>query len=272
MPSSSPLARLLSSPALPPRGRLGLLRAWGRRSIRPAHAYAARYGNGRIFLSHDDFDIDLRSLAFVVVDEPYRTDYAGTSVLDLGAHKGYYGAYALARGAGRVVSFEPEQANLELLERAAASYGTGVWQVRRAAVGAEGGAAELHVMGASWGHALHPPERFSRHEVGTQAVRVEALSAVLAEAAALKHERARLLVKLNIEGEECATVLGTPPSAWEAVDEAFVETHPWASCGADELGAHLAEAGLTRTEGRHPLVLRLQRARGAPAAPRRGPS
>ena len=25
--------------------------------------------------------------------------------------------------------------------------------------------ADLHVMGASWGHALHPPERFAEHEV-----------------------------------------------------------------------------------------------------------
>ena len=47
------------------------------------------------------------------------TDYAGAVVLDLGAHKGYFGAYALARGARLVISFEPETANLELLERGA---------------------------------------------------------------------------------------------------------------------------------------------------------
>jgi FkbM family methyltransferase len=272
MRSSSPLVRLLASRPPSLRARVGLLLAQGRRTIRPAHAYATRYGNGTIFLSHDDFDIDLRSLAFVVVDEPYRTDYAGAVVLDLGAHKGYYGAYALDRGARSVLSFEPERANLELLERAAASFGRDVWQVRDAAIGPARATAELHVMGASWGHALDPPESFSRHEVGMQSVRVDALSDVLSEAGASKDARSRLVVKLNVEGAECDAVLGTPPSAWSEVDEVFVETHPWARCGADELSAHLAAGGLTPAAGRHPLVLRLRRAATPAGAPRSDPT
>ena len=242
-----------------------------RRSIRPAHDYATRFGPGTIFLSDDDFDIDLRSLAFVVVDEPYRTDYVDSVVLDLGAHKGYYGAYAIALGARAVISFEPERANLGLLQRAASSYRRARWQVRGAAVGATGGTAELHVMGASWGHALHPPDRFAQYEVATQSVRVDALAEVLAEAGALKLGGARLVVKLNVEGEECDTVLGTPPEAWERVDEVFVETHPWASCTAAELSAHLERAGLRPVERSHPLVLRLRRG-AAPSHPRTGPT
>lgn len=252
------------------RARLDLLLARGRRSIRPAEAYGARYGNGAIFLSHEDFEIDLRSLAFVVVDDAYRTDYTGAVVLDLGAHKGYYGAYALLRGARAVISFEPERRNVELLGRSAATFPSGVWQVRDAAVGTGQGTAELHVMGASWGHALHPPERFAEYEVGTQVVRVDGLAAVLTEAGTFASDGARLVVKLNVEGEECGTVLETPAAAWEAVDEVFVETHPWASCGADELAGHLASAGLTRTESAHPAVLRLRRA-SAPAARRSDP-
>lgn len=241
--------------------------------MRPAHAYAAPFGNGTIFLSHDDFDIDLKSLAFVVVDEPYRTDYAGTVVLDLGAHKGYYGAYALAHGARAVVSFEPERANVELLERASATFGgrAGAWQVRDAAVGSARGTAELHVMGASWGHALHPPERFAQYEVDTQQVRVEPLSEVLTEAEGMKVGGARLVVKLNVEGEECDIVLGTSPSAWKAADEVFVETHAWAPCVADELSEHLAAAGLRKAQSSHPLVLRLRRTGDGGAAPRSAP-
>lgn len=251
---------------------MGLLLARGRRSIRPAHAYAARYGNGTIFLSHDDFDIDLRSLAFVVADEPYRTDYTGSVVLDLGAHKGYFGAYALYRGARAVISFEPESENLELLERAAASHGSRPWQVRGAAIGPVSSTGELHVMGASWGHALDPPESFAEHEVGMQHVRVDGLADVLAEAGALKGTGTRLVVKLNVEGAECETVLGTPPPAWREVDEVFIETHPWARCGADELSAHLRSAGLTPTAGRHPLVLRLRRAADPADVRRSGPT
>ena len=53
-----------------------------------------------------------------------------------------------------------------------------------------------------------------------------------------------MIVKVNIEGEECPTVLGTAASAWAGVDELYVETHPWAACGADELAAHLEADGL----------------------------
>lgn len=233
-------------------------------------SYPVRIGPSTIELSADDYDVDWKSLAFVLVDEPYATDYEGALVLDLGAHKGYFGAYALARGARVVVSFEPETANLEHLERTAASQRApeATWLVRRAAVGAAAGEAELHVMEASWGHALHPPERFAEYEVGRQHVPVEALADVLVEAGERARNGCPVIVKLNIEGEECPTVLQTPPSAWEIADEVFVETHPWAACGVDELAAHLAVAGLTRAESAHPLVLRMRRARAAPAGRR----
>jgi hypothetical protein len=113
-------------------------------------------------------------------------------------------------------------------------------------------------MGASWGHALHPPEAFAEHEVGLEAVQVDALSDVLADAGGLAGG-ARVVVKVNIEGEECPTILGTPASAWEGIAELYVETHPWAACGADDLARHLEAAGLTPRESAHPSVLRLAR-------------
>ncbi len=200
------------------------------------------------------------SLAFVLVDDPYRSTYEGAVVLDLGAHKGYYGAYALAHGASVVVSFEPEGTNVEYLTRAASSVGRTdrSWHVRRSAIDATAGLADLHVMGASWGHALDPPTRFAEHEVGRERVLVEAFADVLAEWRS-EAGRERLVVKLNIEGAECATVLETPCSALEAIDEIFVETHPWAPCGAAELASHLELAGLTRVESGHPAVLRMHR-------------
>jgi len=73
-------------------------------------------------VSHGDYPIDWETLKWVLVDEAYPTDYAGAVVLDIGAHKGYFGAFALERGARTVISFEPESRNFELLERCAASY------------------------------------------------------------------------------------------------------------------------------------------------------
>jgi FkbM family methyltransferase len=230
------------------------------RRARPRAAYTLSLGGTRVHLSHDDYEIDWASFAFVAVDEAYAGAYDGAVVVDIGAHKGYYGAYALMHGARAVVSYEPETANFALLERAAAAVRDRgrEWDTRQCAVGAEPGEAELHVMGASWGHALHPPEAFAKHEVGVQQVRVEALARVLADAID-REAGGRVIVKVNIEGEECPTILGTKPSAWEGVGELYVETHPWAACGADELAAHLAAAGLNRAASAHPAVLRLTR-------------
>ena len=161
-------------------------------------------------------------------------------VVDIGAHKGYSARMRRA-GARTVVSYEPETENFALLAKAADAK-RGEWQTRRSAVGAERGEAELHVMGASWGHALHPPEAFAKHEsassaCGSRRLRTSRGCDPLARGA-------RVIVKVNIEGEECPTILGTPGSAWAGIDELYVETHPWAACGADELARHLAAAGL----------------------------
>jgi FkbM family methyltransferase len=261
MPSPSRFAQVLRDRRVPRRTRAALVAAEARRRLRPKPVYSLQYGGGKLLLSNDDYAIDWETLKSVLVDEPYPTDYDGAVVLDLGAHKGYYGAYALERGARTVISYEPETANLELLQRSAASFRAdgADWQVRQSAVGAVEGQAELHVMGASWGHALHPPDDWSEFEVGMQRVPVAALADVLAEAVSLAEESSRLVVKVNIEGEECEMVLGTPPTAWQGVSDLFVETHPWASCGSDELAAHLAPAGLRRVESAHERMLQLRR-------------
>jgi FkbM family methyltransferase len=261
MPSAARLARVLRSRATPLEVRRGLLAAELRRRMRPRRAYALRYGRGTIFLSHDDYAIDWESLKFVVVDQAYPSDYTDAVVLDLGAHKGYYAAYALEHGARTVISFEPAAGNVELLERSAATYRKrgADWRVRPVALGAVHGEAELHLMASSWAHALHPPDSWSEYEVGTERVTVEATADVLAEGAELAGKHGRLVVKVNTEGEECTMVLGTPVEAWECVSDVFVEVHPWATCGEPELVAHLERAGLSRLPSAMEPVLRLRR-------------
>jgi FkbM family methyltransferase len=259
MPSTSRLAQAVRHGGLPRDTRAGLLRAEVARRARRRDAYPLPLGAATVYLSHDDYEIDWASLAFVVVDEAYAGDYAGAVVVDIGAHKGYYGAYGMLRGAVAVVSYEPETANFGLLARTATALGD-AWHVRRRAVGAVPGEADLHVMGASWGHALHPPEEFDEHRVSVEQVVVDALADVLSDAVALADGR-RVVVKVNIEGEECPTLLGTPAAAWAGVDELYVETHPWADCGADDLAAHLEAAGFARRPSAHHAVLRLRRSR-----------
>lgn len=228
--------------------------------MRPRETYRIGYGEGILYLSNSDYEVDWETLKNTLVDEPYAADYHDATVLDIGAHKGYFGAYALAHGARAVVSYEPASENADLLERSAslAVHG-GRWTVARAAVSSSAGEASLHLMGASWGHALHPPETFSQYETGVESVHVLPISDVLRDAAT---REGRLVVKINTEGEECETVLGTPAGAWSVVDEVLVEIHPWAACGAGDLAEHLAAAQLTPVASRHDRVLQLRR--GAP--------
>ncbi len=252
---------------MPIRTRFDLLRAEVRRRIRPKHAYALRYGPGHVFLSHSDYEIDWESFKWVVADDAYPTDYEGAIVLDLGAHKGYYGAHAFERGARTVLSFEPEKANLELLRAAEASarvHGAD-WRVRSTAVGRERGEAVLRVMEGSWAHSLHPPDTWAQYEVGTQPVPVEAMADILDEVESLGE---RPIVKVNTEGEECGIVLGTPPGAWTRVSELFVELHEWAPCTRAELAAHLEPVGFREIPTEMGAVLRLRREE-APRSDRR---
>jgi FkbM family methyltransferase len=223
--------------------------------------YGIRFGHARLPVTHDDYPVDWETLKMIVVDGHYDLDYSGAVVLDIGAHKGYFGAYALERGARVVISFEPESANVRLLEQCAAPYLTrGVdWRLRSVAVSAAAGEAELHVMAASWGHSLGPPEEWAEYEVGSERVQVVAMSDVLAEATELAGPESPLVVKINAEGAECPMVIGTPPAAWERVTGVLVSTHPWAECGATELAAHLASAGLERAPSRADHVLSLIR-------------
>jgi len=102
--------RSLLDRRLPFSTRLDLLVADTRRRWAPRELYGARYGAGRVYLSHADYGVDRASFAFAVTEATYATDYGGATVLDVGAHKGYFGAYAVAHGATSVVAYEPESA------------------------------------------------------------------------------------------------------------------------------------------------------------------
>ena len=196
-------------------------------------------------ITHADYGVDWETMRTIVVDRAYDLDYRDAVVVDVGAHKGCYGAFALAEGARAVVSFEPEETNFAHLERCAAACRKAGrdWRTRRAAVGDAAGTADLHVLSASWGHALAPAAESAPDEVGAQRVPVEAMEDVLAEAAEVAGE-SPLVVKVNAEGAECDIVLGTPLSAWRSVRDVLAEVHSWAPCTAAELAEHLSGAGL----------------------------
>jgi FkbM family methyltransferase len=166
----------------------------------------------------------------------YGDDFSGATVLDFGAHKGYFGLFTRAHGATKVISFEPEPTNFAALARAAEPAG-GAWTVSQSAVGMAEGMATLRLAPVSSAHSLLPAQTPS---IGELRVAVRPASSLIESAA----ERAsRLIVKIDVEGMECDVVMGTPVDVWRRVDEVYVELHETATCSPEELLAHLGAAG-----------------------------
>ncbi|MDP8910950.1 MAG: FkbM family methyltransferase [Actinomycetota bacterium] len=194
-----------------------------------------------IYLARDGSLSDVGTLYEIFISGDYDTDYRDAVVVDLGAHKGYFGAYALHRGAAAVLSYEPESTNFGYLERAAASARSDAfeWRVSKTAVGARGGEAELNVSPDSWTHSLLPrPGRM----VDSEQIRVVAMADVLDEARSLGGRR--LIVKMDVEGAECEIVAKTPTESWRGVDELFLELHGFSPCSFAQVANQLQLAGL----------------------------
>jgi FkbM family methyltransferase len=156
--------------------------------------------------------------------QPYATAYRDATVIDLGAHKGYFGAYAFSLGAAAVLSFEPEPSNFAALDATAAKLRRlgRHWDVHRAAVARDSGTRILHVSAESWTHSLLPAQTFSpTTELGTEEVEAVAIGPLLR--AARERFAGRMIVKVDVEGLERELIEDEP--GWALVDEVFCEVH-----------------------------------------------
>jgi FkbM family methyltransferase len=200
-------------------------------------------GNGH------EFPVDWKAFVEVFGEQPYAGEYADASVLDVGAHKGYFGAYALAQGASFVASFEPAAVNFAALSRSAARL-RGRWVARNAALGAAAGTQTLRLDRTSWAHSLVEVER----PAGELPVSVVTLGHALAE---LPQGASRTIVKIDAEGSECDILRSAGPLA--DVDVLMVEWHPAiARCTDDELVCAVVSRGL-RLDGKSGGLFRFVR-------------
>jgi FkbM family methyltransferase len=231
---------------------------------RPAGSYSLSLSEGEIALSYANNETDRNVVWDVFVNCCYGRDFRGATVVDVGAHKGYFGAYALMQGANAVVSFEPERTNFEFLERAATTFRSKghEWETRRAAVTSSGGEVVLRIDRESWAHsiaALTPS--IAAPPLDTQVVPATAMSEAVADAARPSAGN-RLIAKIDAEGAECDIVLQTSLGVWEGVDEVFLEFHDFASCSSTAIVEHLGRAG-HELVGEHFGVLHLRRSAAA---------
>jgi FkbM family methyltransferase len=267
-PSARALRELIGVGPFAARGRAALAWLFASRALGRGSVGLALRSGGAVYVDRSTVSSDFAALRelFVPRKNPYLTRYEGAAVVDVGAHKGYFGAFALLAGARSVVSYEPASANFEALARAAGSFARlgRRWLARKAAVGADAGEAVLVLSAESWTHSLGTlSETGPACAVATEPVEVVAAADVLVEAAR-EAAGARLIVKIDAEGAECDICLRTARAAWAHVDELFVETHDAAPCEQRELLGALGEAGLVRAPARPAggSVLHLVRAGG----------
>jgi FkbM family methyltransferase len=201
---------------------------------------------GGIFVTSKDLSQEIKAIESVFGRRRYGVEYGGAAVVDIGAYKGFFGAYALERGASRVVSYEPAEGNFDLLDRTAACYRKqGLsWSTHRAAVGSRDGSGVLHLARASLDHSLVP----RAGGLDRVSIPVTSMSGVLSALGG------RIIVKINAEGSECDIILGTPLGLWQGVEEVLIAMHSHAPCTLEDLRAYLHLAGLKKAGTRGPVT------------------
>lgn len=181
----------------------------------------------------------------VFVNEDYSADYRDALVIDIGAHRGMFAAYALSRGAKIVFCFEPAPANLEYLGRTLQEFSaSGVRsEILAKAVGARPGSVRFFIYDQSWSHSVvRRQDRQLQSEIEVEAVTLEWAVAYACES---RRNGERIVVKIDAEGAEYDILLATPPMALAPVAELFVETHGYIDREPRDLLDHIGRSGLT---------------------------
>jgi len=152
------------------------------------------------FLTGDDYE----PLATSVVKRCVRV---GASVVDVGAHIGYYTLLfaRLVGPTGRVVAFEPDPENFGLLERNVALNRYANVVSRQAAVADISGRLAFDVGGAAWGHHLRAGADKGSDQHG-QAVEVE----VVRLDDVVPTDMPVDFLKIDVEGVEMLALGGMP--------------------------------------------------------------
>jgi FkbM family methyltransferase len=206
-----------------------------------------RVPDGVVWLDGAGIEIDYLTFCEIFVDEIFAARVTGCVVLDVGAHRGYYGAYALAGGAAAVYSYEPQSDNFATLERTAASHArSSDWVVECCAVGSRPRTADLHVSSESWSHSLYTPA--SGDIVGVEQVTVRPFPDVLADVQHREPGRP-IVVKLNIEHAAGEVILGTPVRCWRTVQTLLFDYESGTREPLEDLLAHLKAAGMALRQG-----------------------
>jgi FkbM family methyltransferase len=224
-------------------GRMDVLRVvWGRWR-KETTLRSIRLPVGKIFVDGLNAAIDFQVLGQVLLDEVYsEVDLRNKVAVDLGAHKGYFAAYALMAGAKAVFSYEPEPTNFACLSRfaeTARSHGK-IIEVIQAAAGAADGELTLYRSDESWRHTTIAGQ--IDVSGGTLQVPCNSLSSILSSVRRRFPEE-DLILKVDTEGAECPILLQAPKECFASIREVVFEYHNFAGCSLDAILTRFEELG-----------------------------
>jgi len=224
------LWKILTSGSFSLTGKRDLLRVLLSRRDKIKSLFPIRLPAGKAFVDGQNAAADFQVLAQVFLDEVYgKLEFQDRIVIDVGAHKGYFAAYALISGAKAVLSYEPEVVNFSCLARFAGSaklHGQAI-QISQAAVSDTDGEVALYLSPESWAHSILQGQGLSPKN--SLRVRSYSLASILrkAEKEFLGRE---LILKIDAEGVECPLLLNTPAECFAAVKEVVFEYHVFSGC------------------------------------------
>ena len=237
------LLKILANRSFTTMGRMDVLRMiWARRH-KEGNSLSIRLPIGEIFTDGQNVAIDFQVLGQVLLDEVYsEVQVRGKVVVDLGAHKGYFAAYALMAGAKAVFSFEPEPTNFACLCRFAetARLRGKIIEVNQAAAGAVDGELTLYTSSESWRHTTIAGQ--SEVSGGKLQVPCISLSSILANVRKRFPEEPTVL-KVDAEGAECAILLRAPEECFASIREVVFEYHSFADCSLESILARIRVFG-----------------------------
>jgi FkbM family methyltransferase len=211
---------------------------------------------GPVFLGAESFFVDAKTLSYVWREQAFAADCAGRLVLDLGGHKGYFGAWALQDGAAHVHSIEPESGNFARLEQARHLHSRAAhWSSDRVAVGERRGTASLFISAESWGHST---QQGMVDAVSTVDVQMVTLEDVL-EQMEIQHPGLDIVLKVNVEGSVGSIILPAGVQSFRPVMEVHLDDEPGSPYDLTEVLEHLAAAGLDKVERIREKIYRIRR-------------
>ena len=144
--------RIVRSSYLPFNAKASLLAMMPPLALRLPLPMDVRLRGGPVFVGKRSAYVDVRTVLDVWNVEMFPAEWRGRIVLDIGAHKGYFGAWALSQGAALVVSCEPESSNFGLLHGSwQANDRRDAWRLENVALGARAGTAFAVHLGLSHG-------------------------------------------------------------------------------------------------------------------------